>query len=267
MNDCFCIKSDNYINPNHRISPLSCDYKCEDNSDDIYPGDCGGRNAYNIYEIQGVNFDSEERCLSLQCSPEATYFSPHKCVESLDIVCENMRGPKNGNANSWNVSMEQCIHSDPPYNLLGNVSLDDPHHICNITIRQLDVVWIGVVRQIYTSIDQGLKIYDEDHNTFLKCQMCTNSKCDFKDCLELLNGSIFCKSKTTTSKRQTTAISTTSDEKTTIDEKDWLASINGTLQTSRKKIRVRKKGLLKRKWDLNPRKILIPLSRIAHILC
>lgn len=62
--------------------------------------------------------------------------------------------------------------------------------------------------------------------------MCTNSKCDFKDCLELLNGYIFCKSKTTTSKRQTTAISTTSDEKTTIDEKDWLASINGTLQTS-----------------------------------
>lgn len=52
MNDCFCIKSGNYINPNHRISPLSCDYKCEDKSDDIYPGDCGGTNAYNIYEIQ-----------------------------------------------------------------------------------------------------------------------------------------------------------------------------------------------------------------------
>lgn len=68
-------------------------------------------------------------------------------------------GPKNGNANSWNVSMEQCIHSDPPYNLLGNVSLDDPHHICNITIRQLDVVWIGVVRQIYTSIDQGISSF------------------------------------------------------------------------------------------------------------
>lgn len=52
--------------------------------------------------------------------------------------------------------MEQCINSDPPYYLLGNVSLGDPHHICNITIRQLDVVWIGVVRQIYASIDQGM---------------------------------------------------------------------------------------------------------------
>lgn len=37
-----------------------------------------------------MNFDSEGRCLSLQCSPAATYFSPHKCVESLDRVCENM---------------------------------------------------------------------------------------------------------------------------------------------------------------------------------
>lgn len=51
MNDCFCIKSDNYINLNYCILLLSCDYKCGDNLDDIYLGDCGGRNVYNIYEI------------------------------------------------------------------------------------------------------------------------------------------------------------------------------------------------------------------------
>lgn len=66
--------------------------------------------------------------------------------------------PDNGNANSWNVSMEQCKKSRPPYYLLGSVSLDDPQYICNISIHQSQVVWIGVVRQIYTSIDQGILI-------------------------------------------------------------------------------------------------------------
>lgn len=66
--------------------------------------------------------------------------------------------PDNGNANSWNVSMEQCKNSHPPYYLLGNISLDDPQYICNIIIHQSQVVWIGVVRHIYTSTDQGILI-------------------------------------------------------------------------------------------------------------
>lgn len=64
--------------------------------------------------------------------------------------------PDNGNANSWNVSMDQCKNSHSPNYLLGNVSLDDPHPICNITFNRSQVFWIGVVRQIYTSIDQGI---------------------------------------------------------------------------------------------------------------
>lgn len=199
MNNCLCIKSSITVNPFNRISPSKCDFACEDNSDDIYPGDCGGRNAYNIYEVQEVNFTSKERCLSLQCSPAAKYLSPHKCFDSLDSVCENMRKPDNGNANSWNVSMEQCKNSHSPYYLLGNISLDDPQYICKIIIHRSQVVWIGVVRQIYTSIDQGWGIYEEEHDTFLKCQMCTNNECNFKNCLDSSFGSIFCKSKATTS--------------------------------------------------------------------
>lgn len=79
---------------------------------------------------------------------------------------------------------------------------------------------------------KGRGIYEEEHDTFLKCQMCTNNECNFTNCLDSSFGSIFCKSKATTSQRQTTAILTTSDEKTTINDKDRLASINGTLQTS-----------------------------------
>lgn len=54
--------------------------------------------------------------------------------------------------------MEQCKNSHSPYYLLGNISLDDPQYICKIIIHRSQVVWIGVVRQIYTSIDQGILI-------------------------------------------------------------------------------------------------------------
>lgn len=52
MNKCLCIESISYVNPLNRLSASDCNIKCGDNSDDIYLGDCGGTNAYNIYEIQ-----------------------------------------------------------------------------------------------------------------------------------------------------------------------------------------------------------------------
>lgn len=48
-----CIERDIPINLLTRLLPSACNYTCEDNSDDIYSTDCGGENAYNIYETQG----------------------------------------------------------------------------------------------------------------------------------------------------------------------------------------------------------------------
>lgn len=56
MNNCLCIERDMRLSPFNRLSPSACNYKCGDNSDDIYSGDCGGKSAYNIYETQGGTF-------------------------------------------------------------------------------------------------------------------------------------------------------------------------------------------------------------------
>lgn len=52
MNNCLCIESDVYVNSTDRLSPSDCNFTCEDNTDVIYSGDCGGNNAYNLFEIQ-----------------------------------------------------------------------------------------------------------------------------------------------------------------------------------------------------------------------
>lgn len=62
MNMCLCIERDTRLSHFTRLSPSDCNYKCEDNSDDIYSGDCGGESAYNIYETQeGTKYMIKDR--------------------------------------------------------------------------------------------------------------------------------------------------------------------------------------------------------------
>lgn len=68
MNNCLCIKSDVHVNPVNRLLSSDCNFTCEDNTDVIYSGNCGGIQAYNLYEIQeGTSSKSEdENVLSQQ---------------------------------------------------------------------------------------------------------------------------------------------------------------------------------------------------------
>lgn len=52
MNNCLCFKRGVIVNHFNRLSPSDCNFTCEDNTDVIYSGDCGGNNAYNLYKIQ-----------------------------------------------------------------------------------------------------------------------------------------------------------------------------------------------------------------------
>lgn len=52
--------------------------------------------------------------------------------------------------------MEQCKNSQKSKYLFGDIDLTNPHLICSSKPRQLEVFWVGVARQVYTSIDQGI---------------------------------------------------------------------------------------------------------------
>lgn len=55
--------------------------------------------------------------------------------------------------------MEQCKNSQKSKYLFGDIDLTNPHLICSSKPRQLEVFWVGVARQVYTSIDQGIYEY------------------------------------------------------------------------------------------------------------
>lgn len=51
----------------------------------------------------------------------------------------------------WN-----SVENHPSSYLLEDFDLDDPKQVCEHIPHNLQVVWIGVARQIYTSIEQGM---------------------------------------------------------------------------------------------------------------
>lgn len=66
--------------------------------------------------------------------------------------------PVNGFARSWNLSMEQCRTSRHSGYLLGDVILNNPRLVCK-KIQSHSVIWVGVRRQKYKNVDQGIYKY------------------------------------------------------------------------------------------------------------
>lgn len=90
MNSCLCIGQNISSSPLSGFSPSYCNNRCEDYLEDIHFKYCGGENAYNIYEIQGVEFNSKEMCLSLQCQLSDIRFIPMKCSNYVGKICQTL---------------------------------------------------------------------------------------------------------------------------------------------------------------------------------
>lgn len=60
-----------------------------------------------------------------------------------------------GDARSWNISMEQCRKKHSGY-LFGDVILNNPRILCQQIPSHILVVWVGVRRQKYKNVDQGI---------------------------------------------------------------------------------------------------------------
>lgn len=46
------MQSDVNVNSFDKRSPSACNHTCEDYTDVVYSGDCGGENAYNLFEFK-----------------------------------------------------------------------------------------------------------------------------------------------------------------------------------------------------------------------
>lgn len=63
--------------------------------------------------------------------------------------------PENVGASNWNLSMEHCRNLEPSTYLFGDINLNRIDVVCEHIMSDIQVFWVGVARQIHTSIDQG----------------------------------------------------------------------------------------------------------------
>lgn len=59
-NNRLCIERDIRLSPFTRLPSSACNHACEDNTGDMYSGDCVGERAYNLYETQGGTLCSDK---------------------------------------------------------------------------------------------------------------------------------------------------------------------------------------------------------------
>lgn len=50
------MQSDVNVNSFDKLSPSACNLTCEEYTDVVYLGDCGGENAYNLFEFKEGTF-------------------------------------------------------------------------------------------------------------------------------------------------------------------------------------------------------------------
>lgn len=75
--------------------------------------------------------------------------------------------------------MEQCKISQMSTYLLGDIDLTKPHLLCSSIPRHLQILWVGVARQKYTSIDQGTYIIG--YLTHLTECVTFSSQCSYQE--------------------------------------------------------------------------------------
>lgn len=53
------MQSDVNVNPFDKLPLSACNSTCEDNTDVVYSEDCGGENAYNLFEFkEGILYNN-----------------------------------------------------------------------------------------------------------------------------------------------------------------------------------------------------------------
>ncbi|XP_078340571.1 uncharacterized protein LOC111106908 [Crassostrea virginica] len=191
--ECVCIKSVGRTPWPASADPSNCNFQCQ-NTSNIYKNECGGNSSYNVFEFVSDIKDRNQRCLSLQCSPKDKKFIPELCSKSLRKLCHFQVGSSSEFA-GWIDAMKHCKSANEPSYLFGDINLHNAAAACNqtsINPNYFGQMWIGVAGQTYFNKDDGLEFEEKEKQSFIKCQTCNQTKCEYRKCDETINNTVFC---------------------------------------------------------------------------
>ncbi|XP_062603750.1 uncharacterized protein LOC134265547 [Saccostrea cucullata] len=89
---------------------------------------------------------------------------------------------------NWKKSMDWCKTWSLPTYLYGNISLINASLACRALFRTRNgSSWLGIAKEVYIGYDRGVALDAEHRRTFLYCQKCNHTGCEFVDCFNKLS--------------------------------------------------------------------------------
>eukprot|EP00105_Crassostrea_gigas_P042775 XP_019926923.1 PREDICTED: uncharacterized protein LOC105338041 [Crassostrea gigas] len=200
-NSCICLPNgfDDFKN---RLPPSKCTYMCDKAL--LMSSECGGESAFNIFSTETSILGIKSRCcrcLSLQCGTDSKLVDTD-CRLPLPVICSDRKitsshfngsSPTTDNNLKWRDGMNRC-KSNGVY-LIGKINLTNIVSACQTFTHNQR--WIGVVKESYTSYDQGNDI-TEIKQMISYCQQCRMMKngidheCEYVQCTKKLKSDVYC---------------------------------------------------------------------------
>lgn len=188
---CVCL-FDGFDYSKSKLDPSNCTYMCNDST--LLSTECGGETGFNVFLTDTTNLNVNSRCLSIQCGVDPK-FTDLPCRTYLPLSCTYL--VEGSISRTWRESRNYC-RNNGTY-LIGNLTLSNIAMACiESNLRQSSPRWIGVVKELYNTHDQGQLItypHQEFITSCMKCRVNYTTQephCQYELCNDNLISEVYC---------------------------------------------------------------------------
>lgn len=186
---CLCLSRSDFRDDTNHLNPSECRYTCNDTT--LLSTECGGESAFSVFRTDTSKLGINSSCLSIECGNNSKSYGDFDCNAYLKTRCTNNSIDENGD---WKFGFEQCKRHHGGIFLLWNITLTNITSACKSVIH-VDQRWIGVVKDLFSSKDNGEVITSSDYIHFNTCQKCKNNEggkilCQYVSCTDQLRKGI-----------------------------------------------------------------------------
>ncbi|XP_034307350.2 uncharacterized protein [Magallana gigas] len=188
---CICL-SDGFDYSKGKLDPSNCSYMCSDTT--LLSTECGGETGFNVFLTDTTILNIDGRCLTIQCVADPK-FTDYSCNDFLSSICSNLVDVSN--VYSWTNTKDYCkITGTYP---IGNLTLSNVKMACiESNLSNASPRWIGVVKELHNTQDQGQLITYPDQKFITSCMKCRvnyttqEPQCQYEFCNDNSISEVYC---------------------------------------------------------------------------
>ncbi|XP_062571221.1 uncharacterized protein LOC134233254 [Saccostrea cucullata] len=192
--ECKCLHNPPSVN--EELPSDTCNVTCNIRADAHYIGECGGQMAYSVFQSDMKNNKYSTNgsfCIGIHCTAFPKFYFESNCNQSFKSLCQRCDIPEKRPFETWSGAMKYCKSANPSSYLFSDVFLNDINKTC-ISVNSVftQPSWLGVAAELYSGIDYGNEIKEEEKEYYNECMKCDTNECKYTFCSEKLVEKVYC---------------------------------------------------------------------------